>query len=299
MPYLFLGLSVLANAIKGVVGKKVSNDTKTINDVSFFYGLRMLLCALIGAVLVLIFDGTNGFLIDGRTLVVAAITGVGFALNCMLWVFAQRRGAYVICDVLIVASSIIPILLSYGFYGEKISIADIIGYLIVIGGCFLIVTYNNQINKKITISLVGIYALYVVAVGLSDFGRKVFQVDSSMGFSQLSANGFTFYSFLFCTLTFVIFYLCTFKKESVKYQKKVFWKEVPYVAIAALLTYAYSYLLVPASAIETTILFPLKNGAGLIVNVLVAALFFKEKPTVRLFIGIGITIGAIVLIGLL
>lgn len=298
MPYLFLGLSILANAAKGVVGKKVSKDTSTINDVAFFYGLRMLLCALIGAVLVLIFDGVTGFKIDIRTLIVAAITGVGFALNCMLWVFAQRRGAYVICDVLIVASSIIPIILSYCFYSETISAMDIIGYLIVIVGCFFIVTYNNQINKKVTISLIIIYVLYALAVGFSDFGRKVFQMDSASGVSQLSTNGFTFYSFLFCALTFFIFYLCTFKKQSVKYQKSIFLKELPYVALAAALTYAYSYLLVPASAIETTILFPLKNGVGLIVNVVIAAFIFREKPTLRLFIGIGITIAAIVIIGL-
>ena len=83
-----------------------------------------------------------------------------------------------------------------------------------------------------------------------------------------------------------------------KYQKSIFWKEFIYVLIAADMTYAYSYLLVPASVLPTTILFLVKNGGGLIINVIVAAFLFKEKPTPRLFIGIGITIGAIVLIGL-
>ncbi|MDD3841549.1 MAG: EamA family transporter [Bacilli bacterium] len=295
---IFLGLSLLASTAKSIVGKKVSIATNTVNDVSFFHGVRMVICVVIGAALVLIFDGPKGFIIDWRTLIVAAITGFGFALNIMFWAFSQRRGAYVISDVMIVVSSIIPIVLSYVFYQEAISVVDIIGYLVVIGGCFLIVTYNNQINKKVTFALIAIYIVYIIATGVSDFGRKVFQVDSASGVSLVSANGFTFYSVLFSLLTFVIFYAFTFKKASVKYQKSIFWKEFIYVAIAAVMTYAYSYLLVPASVLPTTILFLVKNGGGLIINVIVAAFLFKEKPTPRLFIGIGITIAAIVMIGL-
>lgn len=298
MPYVCLGLLILVNAIKGVFGKKITFATNTVNDVAFYYGLRMVLCAIIGAILVLIFDGVTGFAIDSRALIVAALTGILFALNCMLWVFSQRKGAYVICDVLIVASSIIPILLAYIFYNETISLGDIIGYLGVIVGCVLIVTYNNQINKKVTFSLIVIYIFYFLAVGLSDFGRKVFQVDASNGVTRVSANGFTFYSFIFCALTFIIFYLFTIKKSTVNYRKALSGREFLYTIIVAILSYAYTYLLVPASAIDSTILFPIKNGVGLIINVVVAAILFKEKPTLRLFVGIAITIMAIVVIGL-
>lgn len=298
MGYLFLVLSGLCNATKGLAGKKISYATNTVNDVCFFYGIRMFLTAIIGAILVLIFDGTNGFIIDSRQLLLALACGFAFSINSLFWIFAQRKGAYAICDALLVASSIIPIALSYFIYKETTTIADILGYLAIVGGCVLVVLYNKQIDKKITLSLILIYLGYMLSFGAFDFTKKVYSYDFDAGKTSLSANGFTFYTFVFATIIFVIAYFITFKKESFKYQKSMFWKEAPYVALAAILTYGYTYLLVLASSVPATIQYPLKNSLTLILNVLVAAIILKEKPTIKLFVGLGIIIASLVIIAI-
>ena len=206
-------------------------------------------------------------------------------------------GAYAICDALIVASSILPIILAYFIYNEVITVADILGYVAIVGGCVLVVLYNKQIIK-ITISLILIYLLYMITFGLFDFGKKIFNYDIEAGVTQLSANGFTFYTFIFATVAFIIFYLFTFKKESFEYQRSIFWRELPRVAFVAVLTYVYAYLLVLAAGIDATIQYPLKNALGLILNVIVAAIILKEKPTARLFIGLSIIIASLVVISI-
>lgn len=298
MGYLYLIFSCLCNAAKGFAGKKISFATNTVNDASFFYGLRMIITALIGAILVLIFDGINGFLVTPRDLLLSGIAGLAFALNCLLWIFAQRKGAYAICDALLVASALFPILLSYFIFKETISLWDVLGYLFVVVGCFIVVLYNKQINKKITITLIIIYLFYMLTFGVWDFTKKIFDYDCKGGATTLSANGFTFYSFVFASVVFIIMYFITFKKESFQYQRSIFWKEMPYVVITATLTYAYAYLLVLASSVPATIQYPLKNSLGLILNIIMAFIFFKEKPTPWLFVGIGIIVASLVVIAI-
>ena len=145
---------------------------RDVNDISFFYVFRMLFTAIIGAILVLIFDGGKGFVIESRTLLLAAVVGLAFALHCMAWIFAQHKGAYAICDALIVASSILPIILAYFIYNEVITVADILGYVAIVGGCVLVVLYK-QIDKNNNILNPYLSTLYDY-IWSFDFGKKIF-----------------------------------------------------------------------------------------------------------------------------
>ena len=122
MGYVFAFTAIFFALMKGFCGKKISNYTAHPRDAAYYNTIRMLMCILIGAVLV-IAEG-KGFMVPIDVLLISAFSGIALAVMVISWLMAARKSVYMLVDVYCTLSVAIPLVLSAIFYNEGVNLYD-------------------------------------------------------------------------------------------------------------------------------------------------------------------------------
>ena len=194
MPYLFLFLSVFAGVSKGFCGKRLSGFTAEFKSATYSNFIRMLLCILIGFCFVLFDGGIVAFIPNVPLLIVSALSGLTTAVFVVFWLFAVRKGAYVLVDVFLTLGTLISAILSIIFYGAEFTFFDGVGFLLLLIAAIVMCSYSAQIKTKISVSAMILLVIVAVANGVSDFTKEIF--NRELG-DKYSASTFNFYTFLY------------------------------------------------------------------------------------------------------
>ena len=300
MGYLFLSLALVAGAAKGFCGKKVSGFTKTFSDAAFINFIRMAFCILIGAVLVLAGGNVpfSGF--DPYMLLISALSGISTAVFVISWLVSVRSGAYVMLDVFLMLGVGVTVCCCRVFLGEEIRLNQIIGFIILVIAAYIMCSYDVSLNGKMSVSKILLLVLCGVANGLTDFSQKLFVYKVAGG----STAEFNFYTYIFAAVALLAVYVflkLRAKKEAYEPTEKLSFKKVlPFVGIMSVCLFLNSYFKTLAAArLDSMILYPLNQGVALILSLVMAAVFFKEKITVRCFVGICLAFVALLITNLL
>ena len=297
MPYLFLTLSVLAGVTKGFCGKSISKYTSEFKSAAFSNLIRMLFCILIGFIFVLFDGGIDDLVPSVEFILVSILSGATTAGFVIFWLFAVRRGAYVLVDVFLTLGSLLSACLSIIFYGAEFSFAQGIGFAILIIAAIVMCSYSAQIKTKITLSTILLLILVGCANGVSDFAKEIFNREIGNAYS---ASAFNFYTFVFSA--FALFFVYTFSKKTeqstlnVTYIKK---KGMPLIALMSTCLFLNSFFKTIASRkLDMTVIAPLSQGAALILVAIMSAIFFGEKIKPRCVVGIILAISALLIMNL-
>lgn len=282
MGYLFLSISLLAGATKGYCGKKMGNFADTVQRAVLLNALRMLLCVVFG--MLIVFAGNDiGFLtLNRKMLAIAAISGIGTSVFVVTWLISVRKSAYMMLDVFLMLGTLIPMLSGYFVYGEKVSLNQWIGFVILVIAVVIMCSYNNTIKTKITISSFILLIICGCANGLTDFSQKMFV----RNLPDVPVSVFNLYTYIFAVLTLVIIYMIISPKK--KQQSDIgSWSRYVYIIIMSVALTANSYFKTKAAVyLDSVQLYPLNQGMALILSTLMASVFFKEKLTVKCIFGI-------------
>lgn len=295
MGYLFLGLALFAGVTKGFCGKKTSGYTKDFGDAILANCIRMLLCIVIGLALILATEAPAALMPDGKMLLISALSGVSTAAFVVSWLVSVKKSAYMMLDIFLMLGVLIPLVLSSVFFGEGIKFTQWLGMAVLLVAVVIMCSYNNSIKTKITPLSFLLMLFCGCASGIADFSQKLFIKQIPDG----SAAVFNFYTYLFAAVILVIAYVVTKKKgdsaEKADF-KKIFW----YIFIMAVCLFANSYFkTLAASRLSAVLLYPLNQGCALLLAALMAAVFFKEKLTLKAIIGILIAFVGLLIINLL
>jgi hypothetical protein len=93
MVYLLVGVTLLCLSVKGYCGKRVSCAVRNTGDSFLFNSLRMLLCILIGAALVLAEGVADQLLPEWEMLLICLFSGAANAAFLVFWLFAVQKNA--------------------------------------------------------------------------------------------------------------------------------------------------------------------------------------------------------------
>lgn len=143
MGFLYLIISALLDGFKGCASKPVSRHTATLTDSLLVNFCRTVLCAIFGFFFCVMVTGRlpNG----GNGLIpVTLLSGMSTALFMISWLMAVRTGAFMTLTVLGTASCILPILLSFLFFGEAISPRQLLGSGILVLASWLLCAYQKK-----------------------------------------------------------------------------------------------------------------------------------------------------------
>ena len=291
MGYLFLLLSVISGAVKGFFAKKVSDKTSGIKGSVFSNFIRMLFCIPIGLLFVL-FDGALPSLaVSGTVLLISALAGVSTSIFIVFWLLSVKTSAYTSVDTFISLGIVIPILLSYLFYDEAVALSQIIGLLFLFGAVVIMSMYNNQVKQKMTANSLFLLIIVGISNGFTDFAYKIFQYNKA----DTPVSVFNFYIYVFSALTLLLVYAflhfkavlasrvepsCKSREaEQTQEDAPLFDKrKTVYIFIMAVFLFCNSYFKTLATArLPAVQVYPLAQGAAIVLALLMSGVFFKEK----------------------
>ena len=248
--------------------------------------VRMLLCIVVGLVLVLAGGHGNKMLPDWRSLGIMALSGLFTSAMVVTWLMAVKRAAYLMVEVFLMLGVLVPIAGSTWFFAETVSLNQWIGIALLVGATLIMYFYNNKQKQKLTLSALVFLTLCGFSNGMIDFSQKCFTESAA----DVPVSVFNFYTYVFSALTLVPVLLIFEKGNIVRAcvnGKNILSKAVVFVVVMAVCLFATSYFKTLAAAyLPAGQLYPLSQGGSLIFASLMAAIFFKEKPTFSSVLGI-------------
>lgn len=302
MGYLFLSVSVLSGSIKGFVAKKVSDKTSGLKSAVFTNFIRMLFCIPIGLLFVLVDGGIGNLAVDKKVLAIAALSGVTTSVFIVSWLLAVQKSAYTAVDTFVAMGLLVPILLSFAFYKESISCSQIIGLALLLTAVVLMTLYSNQVKTKLTVFSFLLLLAVGFANGVTDFTQKIFTYNAN----GTPASVFNFYIYVFSAVVLLAVFLCLREKpytaENPDGNKAAAWdkRKTLYIAVMAIFLFCNTYFkTLAADRLPAVQVYPLAQGAALVLSLLMAAFFFKEKIKPLCIVGLLILFVGLLLINVI
>ncbi len=290
MEYIYLGLSLLAGSAKGFCSKKISNIVKSLKGTFYITMIRMFLCVIIGFFAVIL-SGINNLATNFQSLMISALSGLSTSAFIVTWIACVRKGSYVMLDVFTMLGVGITVALCKVFFHEPIAANQYVGFLLLVASTIIMCSYNSSIKTKLDIKSLIMLILCCFFSGISDFSQKLFI------YKAINPNvaAFNFYSYVFSAIFLFICY--SFKKD--EYNDGKTKNAVLLIIITAICLFANSFFkTLAAKSINSAILYPLATGINLILSVMMASFFFKEKATPKCIIGVMIAFISLIIINL-
>ena len=188
------------------------------------------------------------------------------------------------------------------FLNEEIRLNQIIGFVILVVAAYIMCSYDISLNGKMSLGKIALLVLCGVANGLTDFSQKLFVYKVE----NVGAAEFNFYTYIFAAITllaaFLVLKIRSHKNGEAENadDKMKLGGAILIVGIMAVCLFLNSYFkTLAAQRLDSALLYPLNQGSALILSLLMAAVFFKEKITARCIVGVCMAFAALLIINLL
>lgn len=284
MGYIFISLALAAGLTKTYFSKKISIYTNCLSSAVAVNTIRMFLCIIIGFTLICFSGETYTILPPTRQLIFTSLlSGIATASFVVSWLLAVRSGVYMMVEVFLMLGVLIPMLTGQFLFKEKIRPIQWIGFIILLLAAFIMCSYNKSQRGKLSLLSLLILLLCGISGGLSDLSQKLFMSYAS----DFPASVFNFYTYIFATVVLIPFWLFTRKKEKLESENKFPFKLFGFIILVAICLFGNSYFkTLSADKLDASKLYPLNQGAALILSSIMATVAFKEKLTFTGIIGI-------------
>jgi drug/metabolite transporter (DMT)-like permease len=191
-------------------------------------------------------------------------------------------------------SVVVPISIAIMFYGDGISVLKIIGIVLAIAAVYLV--SHKETQNKTEDKFWWLFPLII-------FGCSGI-IDSSINYAQrhllndLNFDAFlsTIFSTAFVFGFIVLLYQLIIKKEKFQVQA------IPAGIVLGLINFGTMYFIISAlntNIMEPSALFPINNLSILTLSTIISVIVFKEKLSSKNWLGIGLSLLAILILGLL
>lgn len=217
----------------------------------------------------------------------AAFIGFIFIITFVLFALSSQKAGVAITAVFSKMSVVIPVIAGIFLYNESINLLKILG-IISTFAAFILIFYKKE-KSKIIWALIFLPIIIFFANGLIDTSLKYIEFN-------LINDDYT----LFLTMIFLIAFIMSFIISIVIYlrTKKPFSIQTLIGgSILGLLNYATTYFMLMAmNQFQSNVLFPVQNVGIVMMSALFGLVLFREKLSKTNWIGILLSILAILLI---
>ena len=297
----------LMRVVQKVSAKKVSKEVQ--GRIFFRYGGYYNLLSAVFSLITLFIVGFDGF--NMPTILCALATAICLALELFATIEGLKVTTLVINQMFSVGALIIPCIVGIFFFNEPMTIWQWVGIGLFVIAMYFMVSGTKQSNMKKTekryLKIIMLLLLTLFAGGGTMVAQKAFAV--------IVPNGsVATYSFLMFALNAIILYVGygissltknnktqTIETESQEKQNC----RLPRVLLVCGLILAFAIFVINmlvtelGKHISSAILFSVSYAIGIVITILVGAIFYKEKITIRNIIGIVLCVGALALINFL
>ena len=222
--------------------------------------------------------------------------GLGIVFISSLFVIAETtaKSGISVAQVANRMSVVVPISIAVIFYGDILSLAKIIGILLAIAAVYLV--SHKEDKQNVSQKFWWLFPVIIfICSGI---------IDSTINYAQrylLKEDDFdAFLSTIFATAFvfgfIVLLYQLIIKKE--KFQGKA----IPAGIILGTINFGTMYFIISAlntNILEPSALFPINNLSILTISTLISVVVFKERLSPKNWLGIGLSLLAILILGLM
>ena len=297
----------LMRVVQKVSAKKVSREVQ--GRIFFRYGGYYNLLSALFALITLCIVGFDGFNIP--TILCALATAICLALELFATIEGLKVATLVVNQMFSVGALIIPCIVGIFFFNEPMTIWQWVGIGLFVIAMYFMVSETKQSetkkSEKISLKAIMLLLLLLLAGGGSMVAQKAFAVVVPNG--SVAA-----YSFLMFALNAIILYVgygISFLAKNDKLKRLETTVEekqsiaMPRVLLVYGLILAFAVFVINmlvtelGKHISSAILFSISYAIGIVITILVGAIFYKEKITIRNIIGVVLCVGALALINFL
>lgn len=279
--YILLALSMGANLSCGIIKKRL-NDKYENN--MFSYQLYNCIVSFASAIVLLVM--ADNMKISLYTLIFGLVFGFVTLIQQITNLYALEKGQFSYTTVIISLSALIPTVSGALFWNEKISVVQITGIILLVICLILSVNFSKS-DKKASVLWVLYCLIAFVCTGLIGVMQKIHQ--SSVHKDELNSFLIIAFAFSFICSGILSLFFRSDKNRVITENNKRISKLLPvFLMLVSGLFVAVNnkYNLFLSGVMDSAVFFPVVNGGGLVLTSVAAVVIFREKLTVKQWIGI-------------
>jgi drug/metabolite transporter (DMT)-like permease len=291
--YIFLIIILLLRVPQNFSSKKTSGLV-TNSQSYFLYGTYSYILAGLIAFVMLLFDGMSGFSLPAVG--ISALGAVSLAVSLFCSIEALKSGVMVLAAMAGSAGLLLPCIAGIFMFNEPMKPMQFIGIALLIFSGWLLIGYSKEQTGSFTPRTLLLLIGSMLSNGSVMLAQKMF----SKYLPDTSVSIFSFLTFGLIGIGMFIGLVPSLLSQSGRAKIAAVPKPVfLYGTISSIILLAINQLATLAGRnVPSAIMFPINDGGATIITAITAAIFFKEKLTVRSVCGLILGIGSLIVINL-
>lgn len=291
--YIFLIIILLLRVPQNFSSKKTSGLV-TNSQSYFLYGTYSYTLAGLIAFVMLLFDGMSGFSLPAVG--ISALGAVSLAVSLFCSIEALKSGVMVLAAMAGSAGLLLPCIAGIFMFNEPMKPMQFIGIALLIFSGWLLIGYSKEQTGSFTPRTLLLLIGSMLSNGSVMLAQKMF----SKYLPDTSVSIFSFLTFGLIGIGMFIGLVPSLLSQSGRAKLAAVPKPVfLYGTISSIILLAINQLATLAGRnVPSAIMFPINDGGATIITAITAAIFFKEKLTVRSVCGLILGIGSLIVINL-
>ena len=291
--YIFLIIILLLRVPQNFSSKKTSGLV-TNSQSYFLYGTYSYTLAGLIAFVMLLFDGMSGFSLPAVG--ISALGAVSLAVRLFCSIEALKSGVMVLAAMAGSAGLLLPCIAGIFMFNEPMKPMQFIGIALLIFSGWLLIGYSKEQTGSFTPRTLLLLIGSMLSNGSVMLAQKMF----SKYLPDTSVSIFSFLTFGLIGIGMFIGLVPSLLSQSGRAKIAAVPKPVfLYGTISSIILLAINQLATLAGRnVPSAIMFPINDGGATIITAITAAIFFKEKLTVRSVCGLILGIGSLIVINL-
>ncbi|MBD8961080.1 MAG: hypothetical protein EGR81_02275 [Ruminococcaceae bacterium] len=291
--YIFLIIILLLRVPQNFSSKKTSGLV-TNSQSYFLYGTYSYTLAGLIAFVMLLFDGMSGFSLSAVG--ISALGAVSLAVSLFCSIEALKSGVMVLAAMAGSAGLLLPCIAGIFMFNEPMKPMQFIGIALLIFSGWLLIGYSKEQTGSFTPRTLLLLIGSMLSNGSVMLAQKMF----SKYLPDTSVSIFSFLTFGLIGIGMFIGLVPSLLSQSGRAKIAAVPKPVfLYGTISSIILLAINQLATLAGRnVPSAIMFPINDGGATIITAITAAIFFKEKLTVRSVCGLILGIGSLIVINL-
>lgn len=291
--YIFLIIILLLRVPQNFSSKKTSGLV-TNSQSYFLYGTYSYILAGLIAFVMLLFDGMSGFSLPAVG--ISALGAVSLAVSLFCSIEALKSGVMVLAAMAGSAGLLLPCIAGIFMFNEPMKPMQFIGIALLIFSGWLLIGYSKEQTGSFTPRTLLLLIGSMLSNGSVMLAQKMF----SKYLPDISVSIFSFLTFGLIGIGMFIGLVPSLLSQSGRAKIAAVPKPVfLYGTISSIILLTINQLATLAGRnVPSAIMFPINDGGATIITAITAAIFFKEKLTVRSVCGLILGIGSLIVINL-
>ena len=295
MEYIFLTLAIVFQAAQVIMQKQFNVSTKGQNDTTaYLFNVAITFSATVFFFIKGIVTGCS-FEFHLPTFFYAIILGATYFCATIFNVLALRCGPLALSSLFLSYSLMIPTIYGIVFLSEPIKWSSTVGFLLLVVSIYLINAQKKEAKsdgkQKITVKWLILAVLTFISNGLCSTSIKAHQV----AFPGKYSDQFMTYGLaIACALCFIAF-LIKNSKNRIETLRQPFSYGVLCGVLNATTNSFDVYL---SSRLAASLMYPVHSAGQIILTFLASFFIFREKFTLKQYVGLALGVASIVFLNL-